>query len=221
MSAGVICGDSGGGGGGGCVDRLSETRLQRCADVIVNAQYCPVCADHITCSTCLQVCQPHTLGSLKLLESTWIYKLQIQGFENEGSPWKSLKSPGISFVGFEKFWLENGRLFLWPFRRVTVNSYNIVVFVKVSNLFQCEIVAAYSLAVYWSVYVQLPLKSLWKGPWKSWNSKVSDSLLHPASRYLRSHSHCVGRVSVCLPTSENLVSDKGNHRGDYSTSELD
>jgi len=61
MSAGVICGDSGGGGGGGCVDRLSQTRLQRCADVIVNAQYCPACADHITCSTCLQVRRPHHL----------------------------------------------------------------------------------------------------------------------------------------------------------------
>ena len=39
-----------------CLDRLSET-LSRCStDVIVNAQYCPVCADHISCSTCLQVC---------------------------------------------------------------------------------------------------------------------------------------------------------------------
>jgi len=40
----------------GCVDRLSDA-LARCAeDVIVNAQYCFICTDHVTCSDCLQVC---------------------------------------------------------------------------------------------------------------------------------------------------------------------
>jgi len=39
-----------------CVDRLSETLAQCVDDVIINAQHCPLCADHITCSTCLQVC---------------------------------------------------------------------------------------------------------------------------------------------------------------------
>ena len=38
---------------GRCVDRLSDV-LATCATFLVNAQYCPVCADHITCSSCLQ-----------------------------------------------------------------------------------------------------------------------------------------------------------------------
>ena len=44
--------------GNRCVDRLSDVSVV-CADedasFIINAEYCPVCADHVTCSTCLQV----------------------------------------------------------------------------------------------------------------------------------------------------------------------
>jgi len=43
-----------------CVDRRELQVSTGCeansASFIVNAQYCPVCADHVTCSSCLQVC---------------------------------------------------------------------------------------------------------------------------------------------------------------------
>jgi len=44
-----------------------------------------------------------THWSLIVLDSIWIYMLQIQGLEileNEGGPWKSLKSHEICLVGF-------------------------------------------------------------------------------------------------------------------------
>jgi len=41
-----------------CVNRVTDT-LARCRDdVIVSAQYCRVCTDHVTCSACLQVHAP-------------------------------------------------------------------------------------------------------------------------------------------------------------------
>lgn len=52
-----------------CIDRLSEN-VAKCggdgASFIVNAQYCSVCADHITCSSCLQVCLSSVLRSIYL-----------------------------------------------------------------------------------------------------------------------------------------------------------
>ena len=42
-----------------CIDRLSDSVAVCGGDgtsFVVNAEYCPVCADYITCSTCLHVC---------------------------------------------------------------------------------------------------------------------------------------------------------------------
>ena len=70
-------------------------------------------------------------GSLKVLESVECKNCKfkvLKVLENEGCPWKSSKSPGIWFVGFGKFRLDNGRLFVWTFCHLTVNCCKMVVF---------------------------------------------------------------------------------------------
>jgi len=95
---------------------------------------------------------------------------------------KPLKSPGMWFVDFEKFWLDNGRL-LVSFCRVTVNSCNTVVF-SLDYLLQITVdyfvnLSACRLAVYWSVFQnvhscprkvlesRLILKSRKRSTWKA------------------------------------------------------
>jgi len=46
----------------------------------------------------------------------------LKVFEFNSCKFKALKSPGIWFVGFGKFSLDNGRPFIWTFRHVTSNS---------------------------------------------------------------------------------------------------
>ena len=81
------------------------------------------------------------------------------------------ESPGIWFVRLGKFWLDNGRLFIWTFHR-TVNSCDIVVcfrWLLTSNESWLFLnLAACRLAVYWSVFQNVhscPRKSLTSLEW--------------------------------------------------------
>ena len=89
-----------------------------------------------------------SLGYPWVFENTWISKkLQIQCLEKSRNM--------ISW--FWKFWLDNGRLFIWSFCHVTVNSCNIVVLSLDCSLeinVYCYFVnlAASILPMYWSVF---------------------------------------------------------------------
>lgn len=93
---------------GRCIDRLSET-LAECrsdgAPFIVNAEYCPVCADHITCSTCLQVCVWPFLHSLLWVNMRNWYKLVYQA-----CAWSLMFGRCMYFLGHR-----------WSCREVTVS----------------------------------------------------------------------------------------------------
>jgi len=69
-------------------------------------------------------------ASSQLLELKSCNFKALKVLENEVGPRKSVKSPGVWFVGVGKLWLDNGRLFTRKFRHVKVNSFNVVVSVK-------------------------------------------------------------------------------------------